>query len=120
VLTAPGGGSGIGLATVKLFESKNATGIVIADFRKPSAEILKSLSANTTFVQTDVSSWESLSHVFRATMEKYGRLDYVYANAGIGELDHLFVDKFKEGSDELQAPNYAAIEVKSVSNFRIA
>lgn len=107
-----GGGSGIGLATVRLFEQRNASGIVIADFKKPSEEILASLSANVAFIQTDVTSWKSLCDAFQSTIDRFGRLDYVYANAGIGELDHLFINKLDEATGQLKEPNYAAVDVK--------
>jgi NAD(P)-dependent dehydrogenase (short-subunit alcohol dehydrogenase family) len=115
-LFVTGGASGIGLATVRLFELKKAKGIVIVDFRPPSEEILKSLSENVLFVQADVTSWESLSKAFQSAIDKCGTIDYVYANAGIGELDHLFVDKIDERTGQLIAPNYAAIDVKFVSS----
>jgi NAD(P)-dependent dehydrogenase (short-subunit alcohol dehydrogenase family) len=111
-----GGASGIGLSTVRLFELKNAKGIVVVDFRPPSEEILKSFGKNVLFVQTDVTSWESLSRAFQSAIDKFGTIDYVYANAGIGELEHLFVDKIEERTGQLIAPNYAAIDVKFVSS----
>ncbi|CAK7231305.1 hypothetical protein SBRCBS47491_007885 [Sporothrix bragantina] len=111
VFLITGGGSGIGLATVRLLETKNAAGIVIADFKKPSDEILASLAKTTLFVQTDVTSWESLVNVFKTAVDKFGTIDGVYANAGLGELDHLFINKVDEATGELKAPNYANIEV---------
>ncbi|CAK7202850.1 hypothetical protein SEUCBS139899_005577 [Sporothrix eucalyptigena] len=106
-----GGGSGIGLATVRLLESKHAKGIVIADYKKPSDDILGRLAKTTLFVQTDVTSWASLVNVFKTTVDTYGMIDGVYANAGLGELDHLFVNKIDAIMGELQPPNYANIEV---------
>ena len=115
-LFVTGGTSGIGLSTVRLFQLKNAKGIVVIDFRPPSEEILKSFGETVLFVQTDVTSWESLSNAFQSAIDKFGTIDYVYANAGIGELDHLFVDKIEERTGQLIAPNYAAIDVKFVSS----
>lgn len=107
-----GGGSGIGLSTVRIFEQKNARGVAIADYKQPSEDVLTSLSKNTTFIQTDVTSWTSLVNAFQSAIDRFGRLDYVYANAGIGELDHLFVDNLDQKSGQLREPNYAAIDVK--------
>jgi NAD(P)-dependent dehydrogenase (short-subunit alcohol dehydrogenase family) len=33
----------------------------------------------------DVADWDQQVRVFRAAVVKYGRVDYVFANAGIGE-----------------------------------
>jgi NAD(P)-dependent dehydrogenase (short-subunit alcohol dehydrogenase family) len=78
---------------------------------------LKLFGGNVLFVQADVTSWESLSKAFQSAIDKFGTIDYVYANAGIGELDHLFVDKIDERTGQLIAPNYAAIDVKFVSSI---
>ena len=107
-----GGGSGVGLATVRLLETKNAAGIVILDYRKPADDILHSLSKTTIFVQADVTSWKSLQNAFQSAIDTFGRIDGVYANAGIGELDHLFIDNVDETTGELREPNYAAVDVK--------
>lgn len=106
-----GGGSGIGLATIRLLETKNAAGLIIADFKKPSDEILGSLAKTTLFVQTDVTSWSSLLNAFKTAIDKFGMLDGVYANAGLGELDHLFVNQIDAATGDPKAPNYANIEV---------
>lgn len=110
-LTRIGGGSGIGLACAKLFAKKGAKGVVIADYKKPQPEVLQQLPSNVLFVHTDVSSWPSMVASFDACIEKFSTVDYVFANAGIGELEHLFEDHFgKDG--ELLGMEYTAIDVK--------
>lgn len=110
-LTCIGGGSGIGLASVKLFAQKGAKGVVIADYKRPQQEILQQLPSNVLFVHTDVSSWPSMLSSFDTCIEKFGTLDYVFANAGIGELEHLFEDHF--GPDaKLLGMKYTAVDVK--------
>lgn len=99
------------MATIRLLKSKNAAGLVIADFKKPSDEILNSLAKTTLFVQTDVTSWNSLLNAFKTTIDKFGTLDGVYANAGLGELDHLFINKIDAATGDPKAPNYANIDV---------
>ena len=48
---------------------------------------------------------------FNTCIEKFETVDYVFANAGIGELEHLFEDHFgKDGN--LQGMAYTAIDVK--------
>ncbi|KAL1901104.1 hypothetical protein Sste5346_002171 [Sporothrix stenoceras] len=111
VFLITGAGSGIGLATIRLLESKNAAGLIIADFKKPSDKILNSLAKTTLFVQTDVTSWDSLLNAFKTAIETFGTLDGVYANAGLGELDHLFFNKIDGATGDPKPPNYANIEV---------
>lgn len=85
--------------------------MVIADYKKPQPEVLQQLPSNVLFVHTDVSSWPSMIASFDACIEKFGAVDYVFANAGIGELEHLFEDHFgKDG--KLLGMSYTAIDVK--------
>lgn len=85
--------------------------MVIADYKHPPTEILRDLPSNVLFVHTDVSSWESIRASFDACVEKFGTLDYVFANAGIGELEHLFENHLgKDG--KLKEMAYTAIDVK--------
>lgn len=96
---------------MKLFVQKGAKGVVIADYKQPSQEILSDLPSNVLFVRTDVSSWKSMRASFDACIEKFGTVDYVFANAGIGELEHLFEDHLdKDG--QLEGMTYTAIDVK--------
>ncbi|KAI5799113.1 hypothetical protein DFH27DRAFT_653421 [Peziza echinospora] len=39
--------------------------------------------SRTTFIRTDVASWDSQCSLFRQTYEKFGRIDFLAANAGI-------------------------------------
>ncbi|KAI8933817.1 hypothetical protein NX059_009519 [Plenodomus lindquistii] len=72
-----GGSGGIGLATAELLLTLGAH-VVSGDIQQPPA------AGNFTFVQCDVNSWSDLAKLFRVTKEKHGRIDYVFANAGIG------------------------------------
>ncbi|WP_313803661.1 SDR family NAD(P)-dependent oxidoreductase, partial [Cytobacillus sp.] len=80
-----GGASGIGEATVRLFVEEGAK-VVIADYSDRGQELSKELNANgydTLFVKTDVTKEEEVKHMISAAVDKYGRLDIMYANAGI-------------------------------------
>lgn len=96
---------------MKLFAQKQAKGVVIADYKAPPAEVLKQLPPNVLFVRTDVTSWSSMVASFDLCIEKFGTIDYVFANAGIGELEHLFEDHFDE-KGRLREMRYTAIDVK--------
>lgn len=80
-----GGSSGIGLATVELLLSIEAT-VVNADLQPPRKE----LTGAFKFIKTDVTRWEELLALFNKTKELYGCIDHVFANAGIGpRADYL-------------------------------
>jgi NAD(P)-dependent dehydrogenase (short-subunit alcohol dehydrogenase family) len=80
-----GGGAGIGRACVELFAQEGAR-VVIAEFDQASGEAARDAVSKAggtcLFVPTDVSEPESVKRVVDTAMEKYGRLDIIYNNAG--------------------------------------
>lgn len=47
-------------------------------------------SVNGDFHRTDVTDYESISNAFERTFQKYGRLDFIFANAGIVERENFY------------------------------
>ena len=80
-----GGSSGIGLATAKRFVKEGAyvfiTGRRQAELDKAVAEI----GSNVTAVQGDVSNLDDLDRLYKEVATKKGKIDVLYANAGIVE-----------------------------------
>jgi NAD(P)-dependent dehydrogenase (short-subunit alcohol dehydrogenase family) len=80
-----GGSSGIGLATAKRFVKEGAyvfiTGRRQAELDKAVAEI----GSNVTAVQGDVSNLDDLDRLYKEVAVKKGKLDVLFANAGIVE-----------------------------------
>jgi NAD(P)-dependent dehydrogenase (short-subunit alcohol dehydrogenase family) len=80
-----GGSSGLGLATAKRFVKEGAyvfiTGRRQAELDKAVAEI----GNNVTAVQGDVSNLDDLDRLYKEVASKKGKLDVLFANAGIVE-----------------------------------
>ncbi|UPX20789.1 uncharacterized protein EKO05_0011009 [Ascochyta rabiei] len=103
VVVITGGSSGIGLATVELLTSLGAT-VVSADIQPPPK------AGSFVFVQTDVSQWSSLTALFQSAIAAHGRIDFVFANAGIGpRANYLALET--DAAGELQEPNRATLDV---------
>ena len=85
VAIVTGGASGIGLATVKKLLEKGAN-VVIADVSKNLDDVVSSLGneAHTLGILTDVSKEEAVKNMINKTIQKFGHLDYMVSNAGIG------------------------------------
>ena len=78
-----GGNSGIGLATAKQFVKEGAY-VFITGRREPElAKAVKEIGSNVTGVQGDVSKLGDLDRLFAQIKREKGRLDVVFANAGV-------------------------------------
>ena len=78
-----GGNSGIGLATAKQFVNEGAY-VFITGRRDPElAAAVKAIGRNVTGVQGDVSNLGDLDRLFAQIKREKGKLDIVFANAGV-------------------------------------
>jgi NAD(P)-dependent dehydrogenase (short-subunit alcohol dehydrogenase family) len=78
-----GGNSGIGLATAKEFVNEGAY-VFITGRREPElAAAVKEIGRNVTGVRGDVSNLGDLDRLFAQIKREKGKLDIVFANAGM-------------------------------------
>jgi NAD(P)-dependent dehydrogenase (short-subunit alcohol dehydrogenase family) len=78
-----GGNSGIGFATAKQFVNEGAY-VFITGRREPElAAAVKEIGRNVTGVQGDVSNLADLDRLFAQIKREKGKLDIVFANAGV-------------------------------------
>ncbi len=84
-----GGNSGIGLATAKEFAGEGAY-VFITGRRDPElAAAVKEIGSNVTAVRGDVSNLVDLDRLFAQIQREKGRLDVVFANAGVARYAPL-------------------------------
>lgn len=84
-----GGNSGIGLATAKQFVNEGAY-VFTTGRREPElAAAIKEIGRNVTGVQGDVSNLGDLGRLFAQIKQEKGKLDIVFANAGIAKYTPL-------------------------------
>jgi len=84
-----GGNSGIGLATAKRFVNEGAY-VFITGRREPElAAAIKEIGRNVTGVQGDVSNLADLDRLFAQIKREKGKLDIVFANAGVARFAAL-------------------------------
>ena len=78
-----GGNSGIGLATAREFAREGAY-VFITGRRDPElAAAVKEIGSNVTAVRGDVSRLGDLDRLFAQIQREKGRLDVLFANAGV-------------------------------------
>jgi NAD(P)-dependent dehydrogenase (short-subunit alcohol dehydrogenase family) len=92
VVIVTGGASGIGEASVRAFAREGAK-VVIADFADHGQALADELGADKAlFIKIDVTDSEAVQAMIAQTVAQFGRLDVMFANAGIaadGPIDEL-------------------------------
>jgi NAD(P)-dependent dehydrogenase (short-subunit alcohol dehydrogenase family) len=81
-----GGNSGIGLATAKQFVNEGAYVFITGRRDTELAAAVKEIGRDVTGVQGDVSNLGDLDRLFAQIKREKGKLDVVFANAGIAKL----------------------------------
>jgi NAD(P)-dependent dehydrogenase (short-subunit alcohol dehydrogenase family) len=79
-----GGNSGIGLATARLFVAEGAHVAITGRNQKTLRAAAAELGDGALAIQADVSDIDAIERAVAAAVEKFGKLDIVFANAGIG------------------------------------
>lgn len=93
VAVITGGNSGIGLAAAQLFASEGASVVIFG--REESVLQQPGLLG----VRGDVTSGDDLRRLFEVVRERFGRIDVLFANAGLsksaalGDVTHAFYDQ---------------------------
>jgi NAD(P)-dependent dehydrogenase (short-subunit alcohol dehydrogenase family) len=85
VAVVTGGGSGIGLATVRRFAAEGAT-VVVVDVNAEAGEAAAA-EVGGEFVPCDVADEAQVRALFDGVVERHGRLDVAFNNAGISPPD---------------------------------
>ena len=90
VAVITGGNSGIGLATAQRFASEEGAYVFITGRRQSELDAAaKQIGKNVTGVQGDVSNIADLDRLYATVKQQKGRIDVLFANAGIIELAPL-------------------------------
>ena len=102
-----GGGSGIGRAASYLFAKEGAKVVVAERTRAMGEETAATINSNggeSIFVHTDVSIASEVEKLVKVTMDRFGKIDILYNNAGVAES--VAVDTIDESLwDSIYATN---------------
>lgn len=101
-----GGGSGIGAATAKLLAQRGAKVIISGRTKEELDAVvaeIKDEGGEALAVTADISEVDDVKNAYAQIIEKYGRLDIVFANAGVNgtwaPIDELEPDEFRKTVD---------------------
>jgi len=81
-----GGTEGIGFATAKRFVEEGAYVFITGRRQKHLDVAVKAIGANVSGVQGDIARLADLDRLYETVAQVRGRIDIVFANAGVGEF----------------------------------
>lgn len=110
-----GAGQGIGRATAILFAKEGAR-IAVVDFDaklgKETGELIRNNGGDAIFIKADVSKAEEAKKMIDSCVEKYGRLDILFNNAGIvkgGKSNDNILELTEEDWDRIMNVNVKGV-----------
>jgi NAD(P)-dependent dehydrogenase (short-subunit alcohol dehydrogenase family) len=89
VAVITGGNSGIGLATAKEFLEHGAQVVISGRDQKTLDAAARELGAEVLVVRADVARLADIDKLFAEVKRKFGRVDVLFVNAGIGRFTAL-------------------------------
>lgn len=81
-----GGNSGIGLETARRFIAEGAKVIITGRREAAVKQAAQELGPQATGLVADVSDLKAISQLYQQVQQQFGKLDILFANAGISEL----------------------------------
>jgi NAD(P)-dependent dehydrogenase (short-subunit alcohol dehydrogenase family) len=82
-----GATSGMALATAKLFVEEGAYVFITGRRQEQLDAAVKEIGKNVTGVQGDASNLGDLDRLYQTVKEKQGKIDIVFASAGVGDFN---------------------------------
>lgn len=112
IVMITGAGRGIGAAAARLFAQQGASVMLVARTESELVKVRNEITASggeAAFFTADVTDGSSVEGAVRATVERYGRLDAAFNNAGLGVTVSSLVDEKEEDFDLIQSVNYKGV-----------
>lgn len=103
-----GGNSGIGLATAQLFREAGAKIVITGRDRTALDAAVQTIGGEVLGLQADVTDLGQIDRVYETIAQRFGQLDILFANAGIGRFTSL------ESTTEAIYDEVFAINLKGV------
>lgn len=108
-----GAASGCGLAIAKFLIQKGIK-VFITDFNETTLEAAAKDLGGVPHAVVNVADWDSQVKGFKAAVAKFGRVDYVYPIAGIGEYSWIPALSADQAPEDFAKPNLSIIEINTV------
>jgi len=86
VAVITGGNSGIGLATAKEFKEEGARVVITGRDQQTLDDAVREIGGDVLAVRSDTSSLTEIDKLFATVKEKFGHIDVLFVNAGVGKF----------------------------------
>ena len=86
VAVVTGGTSGIGLATAKEFKEQGARVVITGRDQQTLDDAKRVLGDGVEAVRSDTSNLTDIDGLFAVVKEKFGKIDVLFVNAGVGKF----------------------------------
>ena len=104
-----GSGSGMGQATAELFAAEGANVLIVDRWEERAERVAAGIGPQAVAFTADVSQGEDVQAMFSAAAERWGQIDIVYNNAGIGAPEDNVRDCPESVFDEIMAVNLRGV-----------
>ncbi len=97
-----GGTKGIGLGVAKALLSKGMNVTITGRVQATVDDVAKSLGSKCLGIEADVRDYDAQVNVVNATIEKFGAVDAMIANAGVGhfaDIEEMSIDQWNQVID---------------------
>ncbi|BDB19798.1 oxidoreductase [Pseudomonas sp. CYM-20-01] len=89
VAVVTGGNSGIGLATAIRFAAEGAQVVIVGRRQSELDKALELIGPDAIAIQADIAKLDDLDRVFTQVKAAKGRVDILFANAGLGDFQPI-------------------------------
>ncbi|HEY3657151.1 MAG TPA: glucose 1-dehydrogenase [Steroidobacteraceae bacterium] len=89
IAVVTGGNSGIGLATAARFAAEGAEVVIVGRRQEELDKAIDAIGPRAMAVQGDISRLDDLDRVFANVRAAKGRIDILFANAGLGDMQPI-------------------------------
>ena len=104
-----GAGSGMGQATAELFAAEGANVLVVDRWAERAERVAGGIGGQAAAFMGDVAQGEDVQAMFSAAAERWGKIDVIYNNAGIGSREENVRDCPEDVFDEIMAINLRGV-----------
>lgn len=112
IVLVTGASGGIGRAAAALFADEGAT-VVAADLKTDegaeTVRLIEAAGGRAEFVEVDLTDEGAVSAMVAAIVDRHGRLDAAFNNAGINDESRAFTDLTLEAWDRMISVNLTSV-----------